>query len=257
MTLPRRRFLHLAAGTAALPVLPRIAKAQAYPTRPVRLLVGFAAGGPNDIIARLIGQWLSERLGQQIVVENRPGASSNIAAEAVVRAPPDGYTLYLAASTDVRNMSLFDNLRFNFIHDIAPVASIMRQPNAMLVNPSLPAKSVPEFIAYAKANPGKINMASSGKGSASHVGMDGPTSPSCPLDHKIECAIRITGGGNDDHGDRSRSSEKCFSSSRNRRGRSCGPSSEVAAIGCIAVLFEAYAGVRRIGSLPHIALLGA
>jgi tripartite-type tricarboxylate transporter receptor subunit TctC len=169
MKLSRRRFLHLAAGVAALPMVTRVALAQTYPTRPVRLLVGFAAGGPNDIIARLIGQWLSERFGQQVIVENRPGAASNIAVDAVARAPPDGYTLLLFGSTNAINTTLYEKLGFNLSRDIAPVASIMRQPNVMLVNPSVLAKTVPEFIAYAKANPGKLNMASSGNGSASHV----------------------------------------------------------------------------------------
>src|SRR5262245_7864336 len=169
MKLPRRHFLQLATGAAALPPVSLIARAQSYPSRPVHLLVGFAAGGPNDIIARLIGQWLSERLGQPVIVENRPGAASNIAAEALVKAPPDGYTLLLLGSTNAINATLYEKLSFNLSRDIAPVASIIRQPNVMLVNPSVPAKAVPEFIAYAKANPGKINMASSGNGSASHV----------------------------------------------------------------------------------------
>ena len=147
----------------------RIARAQAYPSRPVRIIVGFAAGGSADIIARLIGQWLSERLGQPFVIENRPGAGSNIATEAVVQAPPDGYTLLLVTSANAINATLYDKLNFNFIRDIAPVASIIRVPNVMEVNPSVPAKTVPEFIAYAKANPGKINMASAGNGSSPHV----------------------------------------------------------------------------------------
>ena len=142
----------------------RIAWAQAYPTRPVRIIVGFAAGGATDIIARLMGQWLSERLGQPFVIENRPGAGSNIGTEAVVRAPPDGYTLLLVDSPNAINATLYDKLNFNFIRDIAPVASIIRVPYVMVVNPSVPAKTVPEFIAYAKANPGKINMASAGIG---------------------------------------------------------------------------------------------
>jgi tripartite-type tricarboxylate transporter receptor subunit TctC len=167
--LSRRRFLRLAAGAAALPAVSPVARAQSYPSRPVRLLVGFAAGGPNDIIARLIGHWLSERLGQQVVVENRPGAASNIAAEALVKAPPDGYTLLLFGSTNAINTTLYENLGLNFSRDIAPVASIVRQPNVMLINPSVPARTVPEFVAYAKANPGKLNMASSGNGSSSHV----------------------------------------------------------------------------------------
>jgi len=169
MNLPRRRFLHLAAGAAALPVAPRIAWAQAYPSRPVRIIVGFAPGGGVDIIARLIGQWLSERLGQQFIIENRPGAGTNIATEAVVRAPPDGYTLLLVNAANAVNATLYDNLSFNFVRDIAPVAGIMAASSVMVVHPSVPAKTVPEFIAYAKANPGKINMASGGVGSPSHV----------------------------------------------------------------------------------------
>jgi tripartite-type tricarboxylate transporter receptor subunit TctC len=169
MKLPRRQFLHLAAGAAALPAVSRVARAQAYPTRPVRLIVGFAPGGGVDITARLIGQWLSERLGQQFLIENRPGAGTNIATEVVVRAPADGYTLLLAASPAAINATLYDKLNFNFIRDIAPVAGIMRVPNVMVVNPSVPAKTIPEFIAYAKANPGKINMASGGVGGPSHV----------------------------------------------------------------------------------------
>jgi tripartite-type tricarboxylate transporter receptor subunit TctC len=169
MKLPRRRFLHLAAGTVALPALSLVARAQAYPTRPVRILVGNPAGSGSDIIARLMGQWLSERLGQQFIVENRPGAGGNIATEAVVRSPPDGYTLLLIVSANTINATLYDKLNFNFVRDIAPVASIARVPLVMEVNPSVPAKTVPEFIAYAKANPGKVNMASAGNGSASHV----------------------------------------------------------------------------------------
>ena len=158
MKLPRRQFLHLAAGAAALPAVSRIARAQAYPSRPVRIIVGFPAGGATDIFARLIGQWLSERLGQPFVVENRPGAGGNIGTEAVVRAPADGYTLLLIAATNAINATLYDKLNFNFIRDIAPVASIMpHRLCVMEVNPSVPAKTVPEFIAYAKANPGKIN----------------------------------------------------------------------------------------------------
>jgi tripartite-type tricarboxylate transporter receptor subunit TctC len=169
MKLSRRQSLRLAAGAAALPAVSRTAWAQAYPMRPVRIVVGFAAGGALDIGARLIGQWLSERLGQQFVIENRPDADGNIGAAAVVRAAPDGYTLLLVASTNATNATLYDKLYFNFIRDIAPVASIMRSPNVMLVHPSVPAKTVPEFIAYAKANPGKINMATSGIGSTLHV----------------------------------------------------------------------------------------
>ena len=170
MKLPRRQFLHLAAGAAAFPALSRNASAQTYPARPVRLIVGYPAGGSaSDIVARLMAQWLSERLGQQFVVENRPGASTNLATEAVVRAPPDGYTLLLVTATNALNHTLYNNLSFNFIRDIAPVAGTIRVPFVMLVNPSVPAKTLPEFIAYAKANPGKLNMASSGLGGAPHV----------------------------------------------------------------------------------------
>jgi tripartite-type tricarboxylate transporter receptor subunit TctC len=169
MKLPRRRFLHLAAGAAALPAVSRIASAQTYPTRPVRVIVGFTPGGSTDITARLIGQWLSERLGQQFIIENRPGAGTNIATEAVVRAPPDGYTLLLASTPNAVNGTLYDKLNFNFVRDILPVASIMRGPDVMVVHPSFPAKTVPEFIAYTKTNPGKVNMASSGNGSGPHV----------------------------------------------------------------------------------------
>jgi tripartite-type tricarboxylate transporter receptor subunit TctC len=169
MKLPRRNFLHLAAGAAALPAVSRIATAQAYPTRPVRIIVGFPAGGGADIVARLIGQWLSERLGQQFIIENRPGAGSNIATEAVVRAAADGYTLLLVSTPNAINATLYDKLKYNFIRDIAPVAGIMVVPNVMVVNPSVPAKSVPEFIAHAKANPGKLNMASGGVGPPSHL----------------------------------------------------------------------------------------
>ena len=169
MKLPRRTFLHLAAGAAALPAVSRIARAQPYPTRPVRIIVGYSAGSASDIVARLIAQWLSERLGQQFVVENRTGAGGNIAAEAVVRSAPDGYTLLLPASPDAINVTLYQKLNFNFIRDIAPVAGIFHAPNVMVVHPSFPAKTVPEFIAYAKANPGKITMASAGVGSTSHM----------------------------------------------------------------------------------------
>jgi tripartite-type tricarboxylate transporter receptor subunit TctC len=170
MKLPhRRRFLHLAAGAAALPFAPRITRAQAYPSRPVRLVVGFPPGGPTDIAARPMGQWLSERLGQHFVIENRPGAGSNIGTEAVVRAPPDGYTLLLAYSSNAINATLYDRLNFNFIRDIAPVASISRETTVMVVNPSFPAKTVPEFVAYAKANSGRINFASGGNGTPPHV----------------------------------------------------------------------------------------
>ena len=169
MKLPRRKFLHLAAGAAALPAVSRLAWAQAYPTRPVRIVVGFPAGSAPDIIARLVGQGLSERLGQQFVIENRPGAGSNIGTEVVVRAPPDGYTLLMVVATNAINATLYANLNFNLIRDIAPVACIAGTSYGMLVNPSFPAKVVPEFIAYAKANPGKINMASAGTGSGPHV----------------------------------------------------------------------------------------
>ena len=169
MKLPRRKFLHLAAGAAALPVVSRFAWAQIYPTRPVRMIVGFAAGGGTDITGRLMGQWLSERLGQQFVIENRPGASGNIATEAVVRAPPDGYTLLVIASSVAINATLYDNLNFNVIRDIAPVAGVFRGPYVMLVNPSVPTTTVPELIAYAKANPRKLNMASPGTGTGPHI----------------------------------------------------------------------------------------
>ena len=169
MKLPRRKFLQLAAGAAALPALSSISWAQAYPTRPVRMIVGFPAGSAPDIIARLVGQGLSERLGQQFVIENRPGAGSNIGTEVVVRAPPDGYTLLMVVATNAINATLYANLNFNLIRDIAPVASIAGTSYGMLVNPSFPAKVVPEFIAYAKANPGKINMASGGNGTTLHV----------------------------------------------------------------------------------------
>jgi tripartite-type tricarboxylate transporter receptor subunit TctC len=169
MDLLRRRFLQLATGAAVLPAVSRIAKAQAYPTRPVRIMVGFAAGGPTDVLARLIGQWLSQRLGQPFVVENRPGAGGNIATETVVNAAPDGHTLLLVAPANTINATLYDHLDFNFIRDIAPVAGIMRSFYVMEVNPSVPVKSVPEFIAYAKAHPGKINMASAGSGTPQHV----------------------------------------------------------------------------------------
>jgi tripartite-type tricarboxylate transporter receptor subunit TctC len=165
----RRRFLRLAAGAAALPAVARFAFAQTYPSRPVRLIVPFGPGGGTDIVARLIGQWLSERLGQQFVIENRPGAGGNLGTEAVVRAAPDGYTLALIGAPSAINATLYDKLPFNFIRDVAPVAIIVRFPNVMVVNPSVPAKTVPEFIAYAKANPDKLNMASPGNGSTPHV----------------------------------------------------------------------------------------
>ena len=169
MKLFRRQFLHLAAGAAMLPAVSRIAVAQTYPARPVRLIVGFPAGSSADIAARLMGQWLADRLGQPFVVENRPGAGSNIAAETVVRAAPDGYTLLHITATNAINETLYDNLNFNFIRDITPIAGINRVAYVMEVNPSVPAKTVPEFIAYAKANPGKINMASGGNGTVLHV----------------------------------------------------------------------------------------
>jgi tripartite-type tricarboxylate transporter receptor subunit TctC len=161
----RRRFLSLAGGATALPALSNIARAQTYPTRPVRIIVGAAPGGGADITARLIGQWLSERLGQQFLIENRPGGGTNIGTEAVVRAPADGYTLLLAGSAAAINATLFEKLTFNFIRDMVPVAGIVRVPQVMQVNPSLPVTTVPEFIAYAKANPGKIAMGSGGNGS--------------------------------------------------------------------------------------------
>ena len=169
MKLPRRSFLHLAACAAALPAASRFAWAQAYPSRPVRIIVGFAAGGPADIVARLIAQWLSQRLGQPFVVENRTGAATNIAAEAVVRAAPDGYMLLFVTATNAINTTLYEKLSFNLSRDVAPVASLIRAPSVLEVNPSVPAKTVPEFIAYAKANPGKLTMASSGIGTPSHV----------------------------------------------------------------------------------------
>jgi len=169
MKLLRRQFLHLAAGATALPAISRVARAQAYPSRPVHWIVGFAPGGGNDIVARLMGQWLSERLGQPFVIENRPGAGTNIATEVVVNAPPDGYTLLLAGIPNAFNASMFSKLNFNFIRDIAPVAGIIRMPFVMVVNPSVPANTVPEFIAYAKANPGKVNMASAGTGGGTHL----------------------------------------------------------------------------------------
>src|SRR5882724_6512622 len=162
MKLPRRQFLHLAAGAATLPALSRIAGAQAYPSRPVRIVVGFPPGGGTDIAARLIGQWLSQRLGQQFIVENRAGAGTNIATEAVARASADGYTLLLSGAVNTVNATLYEKLNFNFIRDIAPVAGLIRFPNIIDVNPSFGAKTVPEFIAYAKANPGKVSMASAG-----------------------------------------------------------------------------------------------
>ena len=169
MKLPRRQLLPLAAGAAALPALSRFAGAQAYPARPVRILVGFTAGGAFDIVARLMAQWLSERLQQPFIVENRPGASSNIATEAAILAPADGYTLLLGGATNAINATLYQKLNFNFVRDIAPVAGVVRFPNVMEVNPSFPAKTVPEFIAYANANPGRINMGSPGNGTSQHL----------------------------------------------------------------------------------------
>jgi tripartite-type tricarboxylate transporter receptor subunit TctC len=170
MTLrSRRQFLHVAAGAAALPALSRVVRAQTYPTKPVRIIVPFAAGAVTDITARLMGQWLSERLGQSFVIENRPGGGANIGIEAFVRAPADGYTLLVVGTTAAINATLFEKLNFNFIRDIAPVANIVRVPHVMQVNPSVPAKTVPEFIAYAKANPGKMSMGSGGNGSPAHV----------------------------------------------------------------------------------------
>src|SRR5215831_12221163 len=169
MKLPRRNFLHLAAGAAALPALPQIARAQTYPSRSINLVISFPAGGAPDIIGRLTGQWLSERLGQPFVIENRPGFGGNIATEHVVRASPDGYTILMPVSTNAVNATLYPNLKFNFMRDIAPVAGIATSPFVLLVPPSFPAKTVPELIAYAKTNPGEINMASPGNGSSNHI----------------------------------------------------------------------------------------
>jgi tripartite-type tricarboxylate transporter receptor subunit TctC len=169
MKLSRRSLLHLSAGTVALPALSRRARAQTYPARPIRLIIGYTPGGSADITARLTGQWLSERLGQSVIVESRPGGGTNIATEAVVRAPPDGYTLLLVAPANAINATLYDKLSFDFLRDIVPVAGIIRFPNVVDVNPSLPVKSIPELIAYAKTNPGKLNMASSGNGSTIHM----------------------------------------------------------------------------------------
>jgi len=170
MKLPhRRQFLHLAAGAAALPALPRIASAQAYPTRPVRIIVAAGAGGAIDILARLFGQWLSERLGQPFVIENRPGGGNNIGTEAAVRAPADGYTLLMVNATNVINSTLYEKLNFNFIRDITPVVGLDREPYVIVVHPSVPARTVPDLIAHAKANPGKTNMASGGTGTGTHV----------------------------------------------------------------------------------------
>ena len=169
VTHSRRQLLHLAAGAAALPALSGLASAHAYPSRPVRIIVGFAAGGPNDILARLIGQWLSERLGQPFVTDNRPGAGSNIATEAVVRAVPDGYTLLLVGTPNAINATLYEKLEFNFIRDITPVAGLIRGALVMVINPSVPARTLPEFIAYAKANPGKLFYGSGGVGGITHI----------------------------------------------------------------------------------------
>jgi tripartite-type tricarboxylate transporter receptor subunit TctC len=169
MRLPRRKFLHLTVGAATLPFVSRIARAQAYPSRQVRIIDGFPPGAGTDIIARLIGQWLSEHLGQPFVIENRSGGAGNIAAEAVARAPPDGYTLLMVAPAMTANATLYEKLNFNFIRDIAPIASIVREPYLMVVNPSVPAKTVRELIAYARANPGKLNMASAGNGTPPHL----------------------------------------------------------------------------------------
>jgi tripartite-type tricarboxylate transporter receptor subunit TctC len=169
MKLPRRQFLHLTAGAVALPAISRIASAQAYPSRPVRIIVGVAAGGATDTLARLMGQWLSERLGQPFIIENRPGAGNSIGAEAVVRAPADGYTLLLSGVFDATNATFYDKLNYNFVRDIAPVAGVIRGSYVMVVNPSVPAKSVPEFITYAKANPRKVNKAATGTGTGDHI----------------------------------------------------------------------------------------
>jgi tripartite-type tricarboxylate transporter receptor subunit TctC len=169
MSISRRRLLRLAGGAALLPVLPQIASADTYPSRPVRLLVGFTAGSTTDTLGRLIGQWLSERLGQPFIIDNRPGAGGNIALEALVNADPDGYTLGMVAPAATINMSLYDKLNFDFLHDAAPVAGVVRVPNVLEVTPSLPVNTVPEFIAYAKANPGKLSFASAGVGTASHM----------------------------------------------------------------------------------------
>jgi len=169
MKLPRRRLLYLASGAAALPAISRLARAQAYPSRPVRIVVGFAPGGPNDINARLIGQWLSERLGQQFIIDNRPGASGNIAMESVVKSPPDGYTLVMVATSSAANATLYDNLPFNFLRDIAPVGSISSTYYALVVHPSVPAKTGAELLAFSKANPDKLNMASPGSGTGAHM----------------------------------------------------------------------------------------
>jgi len=169
MKIPRREFLHLAIAASALPALSRAAGAEAYPSRSVRIIVGFTAGGNFDLVARLIAEWMAEQLRQPVIVENRPGAGSNLATEAVIRAPADGYTLLLGGAVNAVNATLYEKLNFNFITDIAPVAGVVRFPNVMTVNPSFPAKTIPEFIAYARANPGKINHGSSGNGTTQHL----------------------------------------------------------------------------------------
>jgi tripartite-type tricarboxylate transporter receptor subunit TctC len=172
MRLPRRKFLHLAGGAAALPIGSRIARAQSYPTRPLRFVIGYPPGGTIDFVARLIGRWLSERLGQPVVVENKPGAGTNLAVQAVLAAPPDGYTLLLAVATNAINASLYESLPFNFLHDIAPVAGLVELPLVMEVNPAVPVRSIAELIAYGKANPGRINMASFGGGTIAHLAIE-------------------------------------------------------------------------------------
>jgi tripartite-type tricarboxylate transporter receptor subunit TctC len=169
MKFPRRQVLQLAAGAAMLPAVSSIARAQSYPTRPIRLIIGYTPGGSADLTARLMGQWLSERLGQSFVIENRPGGGTNVATEAALRAPPDGYTLFLVAPANAINATLYSKLNFNFLQEFEPIAGIIRFPNVVVVNPSVPVKSIPELIAYAKANPGKLNMASSGNGSTIHM----------------------------------------------------------------------------------------
>src|SRR5499425_1490872 len=169
MKLPRRNFLHLAAGAAALPTVSRIARAQTYPTRPVRLIVGWPPGGGADTVSRIVGQWLSERLGQQVIIENRPGASTNISAQAVINSPPDGYTLLFYSASTLINTSMFPDLPFDVRRDIAPVSGLVAYPMVLVAHPSVPAKTVAELIAHAKANPGKVTMASFGTGSASHL----------------------------------------------------------------------------------------
>jgi len=201
MKLPhRRQFLHLAAGAAALPVLPSIVRAQAYPSRPVRIIVAVAAGGGTDILARVMGQWLAERLGQQFIIENRPGGSNNIGTEAVVRAPADGHTLHLANAVNAINATLYDKLSYDFIRDIAPVASLIRVPILLVVNPSVPVKTVPELIAYVKANPGKINMTSGGIGTPQHMAgelfkmLTGITMPHIPYRGSAPALTDLMGG---------------------------------------------------------------